>query len=48
LLSGVASEEGVGHGLKSETSMVNTLHMKYKGRNIVLVDTPGFDDTRKS
>ncbi|KXN85553.1 hypothetical protein AN958_11120 [Leucoagaricus sp. SymC.cos] len=39
----------VGHSLQSHTSEVNAVRVQYSdGIRIVLVDTPGFDDTRKS
>jgi predicted GTPase len=43
-------EAGVGHDLQSCTSEVKALRVPVPGEdaNIVLVDTPGFDDTHKS
>lgn len=40
---------GVGHGLKSFTTKVTPFRFwdEENGRFIVLVDTPGFDDTSK-
>ncbi|KXN85557.1 Signal recognition particle SEC65 subunit [Leucoagaricus sp. SymC.cos] len=44
----------VGHNLRSATSQVSALRITFKGdqegrkTNLVLVDTPGFDDTEKS
>ncbi|KAL0948457.1 hypothetical protein HGRIS_011030 [Hohenbuehelia grisea] len=47
-----ANEAGrrAGHGLASATATVNPIHLTHPrdGRNIVLVDTPGFDDTTRS
>ncbi|KAG8849244.1 hypothetical protein FS842_001075 [Serendipita sp. 407] len=43
-------DRGVGHGIESctpEVSLVNVEHTVH-GRKVVLVDTPGFDDTYKS
>ncbi|KAF5356827.1 hypothetical protein D9756_006604 [Leucocoprinus leucothites] len=45
------SNEGVGHQLHSATSGVNAIRIKFKAGdipNLVLVDTPGFDDTYKT
>ncbi|TCD63735.1 hypothetical protein EIP91_004986 [Steccherinum ochraceum] len=40
---------GVGSGLKSCTSEVGYSHaFEFAGRRIILIDTPGFDDTTKS
>lgn len=39
-------ENGVGHTLQSYTSEVNVVRVTFTdGINVVLVDTPGFDDT---
>jgi flagellar biosynthesis GTPase FlhF len=43
----VGAEEGIGHNLRSETSHVNIMCTTYKSCDLVLVDTPGFDDTEK-
>ncbi|KAI5997331.1 P-loop containing nucleoside triphosphate hydrolase protein [Pisolithus orientalis] len=40
--------QGVGHELTSCTSEINVTKYEVEGSNVVLVDTPGFDDTRKS
>ena len=42
--------QGVGHTLKSFTSEVHAFRFwdEESGRHVVLVDTPGFDDTYKS
>ncbi|KAF9447816.1 hypothetical protein P691DRAFT_760434 [Macrolepiota fuliginosa MF-IS2] len=41
--------DGVGHGLESCTSDVSAVRMNFPdGRDVVLVDTPGFDDTKLS
>ena len=38
----------VGHRLQSETSQVRSIHWTAKdGVEIILVDTPGFDDSRE-
>lgn len=41
---------GVGHDLQSFTTEVRALRVRIPamGENIILVDTPGFDDTHKS
>jgi len=42
---------GVGHELESKTDQVRAMrcaHPNYPGRNVVFVDTPGFDDSHKS
>ena len=41
---------GVGHDLQSCTTEVRALRVRTPemGKNIILVDTPGFDDTHKS
>jgi len=39
---------GVGESLHSETSEVTAFPMKLDGRDIEILDTPGFDDTEKS
>ncbi|KAI6013519.1 hypothetical protein EDC04DRAFT_2579352, partial [Pisolithus marmoratus] len=38
----------VGHALTSHTSEIKSTRCMIKGSNVVLVDTPGFDDTSKS
>ncbi|CAG7925016.1 unnamed protein product [Penicillium olsonii] len=38
----------VGHDLESCTSEMKGYTFHYKGRNVNLIDTPGFDDTHKS
>ncbi|KAF8157123.1 P-loop containing nucleoside triphosphate hydrolase protein [Crassisporium funariophilum] len=43
-------DPGVGHSLESRTSTVNTITLsfpEYSECNVVFVDTPGFDDTKK-
>ncbi|KAI6042360.1 P-loop containing nucleoside triphosphate hydrolase protein, partial [Pisolithus marmoratus] len=40
--------EGVGHSLTSHTSEIKATRCMIEGSNVVLVDTPGFDDTKKS
>jgi hypothetical protein len=35
----------VGQGLKSSTRKVRTVHADLDGKDILLVDRPGFDDT---
>ncbi|KAF4966909.1 hypothetical protein FSARC_5473 [Fusarium sarcochroum] len=35
----------IGHSLHSETSSIQEVHFKLGGRDVTLVDTPGFDDT---
>ncbi|KAF1993560.1 P-loop containing nucleoside triphosphate hydrolase protein [Amniculicola lignicola CBS 123094] len=37
----------VGDSLESETAEVNTYKFRHKDRTIILVDTPGFDDTHR-
>ncbi|KAH7381559.1 P-loop containing nucleoside triphosphate hydrolase protein, partial [Pyrenochaeta sp. MPI-SDFR-AT-0127] len=37
----------VGQSLVSETATVNTYKFRHKDRTIILVDTPGFDDTHR-
>ena len=39
---------GISHDLESCTSEIGTIKMSYLGYNIVFVDTPGFDDTKRS
>jgi len=39
---------GISHGLESCTSGIGIIKMSYLGYNIVFVDTPGFDDTKRS
>jgi hypothetical protein len=41
-------EAGVGHDLESYTSEIGIIKMSFLGCNIVFVDTPGFDDTKRS
>jgi hypothetical protein len=36
---------GVGHGLQSHTSQMTAIRVKRGNSYVVLVDTPGFDDT---
>ncbi|KAI6107644.1 P-loop containing nucleoside triphosphate hydrolase protein [Pisolithus croceorrhizus] len=43
-----SGDEGVGHGLISHTSDIKATRCIIGGSNVVLVDTPGFDDTKKS
>jgi len=38
----------VGHDLESHTSEIKATRCTVKEVNIVLVDTPGFDDTKKT
>ena len=40
----------VGHGLRSKTDQVSAVKFRDQesGQRVVLVDTPGFDDTSKS
>ncbi|KAI5999967.1 P-loop containing nucleoside triphosphate hydrolase protein [Pisolithus albus] len=40
--------EGVGHDLTSCTSDIKATKLKFKRFSVVLVDTPGFNDTKKS
>ncbi|KAF8429575.1 P-loop containing nucleoside triphosphate hydrolase protein [Tirmania nivea] len=44
LLSGDSSVK-VGHMLTSETTEIQEYRFRHRGRNYVLADTPGFDDT---
>jgi len=46
LISG--SDLGVGNGLKSCTDNVQAVDFNLDGRRVVLIDTPGFDDTTLS
>jgi energy-coupling factor transporter ATP-binding protein EcfA2 len=41
-------DAGVGHELESCTSEIGIIKMVFPGSNIVFVDTPGFDDTKRS
>ncbi|KAI5990810.1 hypothetical protein EDC04DRAFT_1365422 [Pisolithus marmoratus] len=41
-------DEGVGHDLNSCTSEIKVTKCEVEGSNVVLVDTPGFDDTKKT
>jgi len=41
-------DAGIGHDLESCTSEIGIIKMTFPGYNIVFVDTPGFDDTKKS
>ncbi|KAL4073387.1 P-loop containing nucleoside triphosphate hydrolase protein [Scleroderma citrinum] len=43
-----AAGDGVGHTLTSHTSEIKATRYKIGGASVVLVDTPGFDDTKKS
>ena len=46
LVSGDSSVK-IGHGLESETSKIQVVRfVDTSGRNIVIVDTPGFGDSR--
>lgn len=39
-------ENGIGHGLESQTNSVTAIRVTFTdGVKVVLVDTPGFDDT---
>lgn len=42
------SDLPVGHGLQSCTEELQHAQFDYNGRQVVLVDTPGFDDTKRS
>ncbi|KAI6117056.1 P-loop containing nucleoside triphosphate hydrolase protein, partial [Pisolithus croceorrhizus] len=42
------NREGVGHDLTSFTSDVKATKLKFKEFSVVLLDTPGFNDTKKS
>jgi predicted GTPase len=41
-------DAGVGHELESCTNEIGIIKMAFPGSNIVFVDTPGFDDTKKT
>jgi predicted GTPase len=41
-------DAGVGHDLESFTSEIGIIKMTFLGCNVVFVDTPGFDDTKRS
>ena len=41
-------DAGIGHGLESCTSEIGIIKMSLPGSNVVFVDTPGFDDTKRS
>ena len=41
-------DTGIGHDLESCTSEIGMIKMSFLGYHIVFVDTPGFDDTKKS
>ncbi|KIK14127.1 hypothetical protein PISMIDRAFT_17525 [Pisolithus microcarpus 441] len=43
-----SGDEGVGHALVSHTSEIKATKCTIGRSNVVLVDTPGFDDTHKS
>ncbi|KAI5988365.1 P-loop containing nucleoside triphosphate hydrolase protein [Pisolithus albus] len=43
-----SGDEGVGHALVSHTSEIKATRCIIEKSNVVLVDTPGFDDTKKS
>ncbi|TLD22138.1 hypothetical protein PspLS_08118 [Pyricularia sp. CBS 133598] len=38
----------VGHGLQSCTSDIDIFDFEFEGRQVFLIDTPGFNDTKKS
>ncbi|KAN0098824.1 P-loop containing nucleoside triphosphate hydrolase [Hyaloscypha variabilis] len=38
----------IGHGLESCTTKVGIYHFNYRGARVILVDTPGFDNTNRS
>ena len=40
-------DTGIGHDLESCTSEIGMIKMSFPGYNIVFVDTPGFDDTKR-
>ena len=42
------ADAGVGHDLESCTSKIGIIRMSLLGTKIVFVDTPGFDDTKKT
>ena len=42
------ADTGIGHDLESCTSEIGIIKMLFPGYNVVFVDTPGFDDTKKS
>jgi len=42
-------DAGIGHDLESCTTEIGIIKMRFPGGyNVVFVDTPGFDDTKKS
>jgi len=41
-------DAGFGHDLKSCTSEIGIIKMSFPDFNIVFVDTPGFDNTKRS
>ena len=41
-------DAGVGHDLESHTSEIGIIKMWFPGYSVVFVDTPGFDDVKKS
>ncbi|KAF8858761.1 P-loop containing nucleoside triphosphate hydrolase protein [Acephala macrosclerotiorum] len=42
------SDMKIGHGLTSCTQEISLSRLKFGGKNVALIDTPGFDDTYKS
>ncbi|KAI6373105.1 hypothetical protein MCOR25_003504 [Pyricularia grisea] len=46
--SSTGREVTVGHGLQSCTSDINIFDFDFEGRQVFLIDTPGFNDTNKS
>ncbi|KAI5990812.1 P-loop containing nucleoside triphosphate hydrolase protein, partial [Pisolithus marmoratus] len=41
-------DDGIGHSLTSHTSEIKATRCMIGGSNVILVDTPGFDDTKKT
>jgi predicted GTPase len=48
MATGITEGIRVGHRLESCTTEVQSVKLLHLDMNVVLVDTPGFDDTHKS
>jgi predicted GTPase len=42
----IGKDIGIGYGLSSVTQEIHEFSLQYRGREIVMIDTPGFDGSK--